>query len=981
MKNSKVKLLSVWCVVIMVATVFSVAITNVAAQKNSEKRIESPNPDVAIDRYTHIVWQENLTENFEIHYTNNAAIGNYEKTLGSMKKDLESFKEPEAKKALKNLDEALEKCLEKDYKHAIDRTHEAIKNLEKVNRTETTNILKALIDSIRDFAKTNLLYVEYDLSFSNSYVQEAWCKYYLAIKKYAESNYDAATMQFKNSYLKLVEGYEAIGKSFTGHDFGKIVRVSYTNYDSVNPQIFLNDGTVNVGWKEIMDTRPHVDYAKSINDGITWWYFDATEQASTYLCYVGIDPYTVTIENTINIVRALERIWIIDGCHFFYAPIARDGFTIEDRKVFAPLNDPYLELYAGRYEIIYIGERKLYLICGPGPLPVPPPRAPDLTIASISFLTGIPKEGEQINISVTIKNEGDANTSGTIPVKLFDSNIEIGKIDVSSLQINETKSVQFSGALSPGNRVITATIDPDNILAEGNESNNNLEDRLFILYKWMGVGNYFEFMTNIVSVINGTENASIVKCAIEIAGVTSATMLIKEIYSSNETKFSLNTTYSLTTRKEPRENFSAWLWINNDDLTRGYIQVGYETLTYINTTENYHVFEWSQPPKNKSTFYYSKTDNCLALAEEYRITQNQEGRNIIVNTTSIRSESGFRERLPEKIDIITEKSSEERVPRSEYSQTLDKASSNSEVIIFSDNINTLSAWTVVGTGGTSALFTDEMDSLSAWTVSGASTTSPIFTSYVENLLWCDVSGQVTTTTVFSDSFSSLSDWSVTPSVLFSDNFNDGIADGWTPTGGTWTVENGEYSQSNKDVDVYSFAGSIDWKNYIYEARVIIKEKKYSTSWVSLTYGVLDENNLYTFTIRDGYYWVGYRKEGEWYNGWIAKSDIDVDIWNTMKIKFTSETITAWLNDELLGSYSYPTSFRTSGKIGFRCWAAYAHFDDVIVKEEWSLSSAQYYSSPYSVKCTQNPEYGNNIDTYLTRSVSLGGYTSVTLSFY
>jgi hypothetical protein len=38
----------------------------------------------------------------------------------------------------------------------------------------------------------------------------------------------------------------------------------------------------------------HVHYARSKN-GVSWWYFDATEVVSVYIEAIGIDPYTATI--------------------------------------------------------------------------------------------------------------------------------------------------------------------------------------------------------------------------------------------------------------------------------------------------------------------------------------------------------------------------------------------------------------------------------------------------------------------------------------------------------------------------------------------------------------------------------------------------------------------------------------------------------------------------------------------------------------
>ncbi|MEW6070112.1 MAG: hypothetical protein AB1485_05795, partial [Candidatus Thermoplasmatota archaeon] len=62
-----------------------------------------------------------------------------------------------------------------------------------------------------------------------------------------------------------------------------------------------------------------------------------------------------------------------------------------------------------------------------------------------------------------------------------------------------------------------------------------------------------------------------------------------------------------------------------------------------------------------------------------------------------------------------------------------------------------------------------------------------------------------------------------------------------------------------------------------------------------------------------------------------------------------------------------------------------YIDNVVltgtVGEQWSISSARYYIGSYSAKCTPLSNYGNNVDTAMTMSVSLGSYSSAKLSFY
>src|SRR5262245_5652206 len=58
--------------------------------------------------------------------------------------------------------------------------------------------------------------------------------------------------------------------------------------------------------------------------------------------------------------------------------------------------------------------------------------------------------------------------------------------------------------------------------------------------------------------------------------------------------------------------------------------------------------------------------------------------------------------------------------------------------------------------------------------------------------------------------------------LFSDNFEDGVANGWTKSGGSWAViSDGSlvYRQSSVSSDARARAGSTTWTNYAVQARV------------------------------------------------------------------------------------------------------------------------------------------------------------------
>lgn len=55
--------------------------------------------------------------------------------------------------------------------------------------------------------------------------------------------------------------------------------------------------------------------------------------------------------------------------------------------------------------------------------------------------------------------------------------------------------------------------------------------------------------------------------------------------------------------------------------------------------------------------------------------------------------------------------------------------------------------------------------------------------------------------------------------LFSDNFDDGNAAGWTTSGGSWLVVSGSYQQSGTSSDAKAQAGTTSWTDYSVQARV------------------------------------------------------------------------------------------------------------------------------------------------------------------
>src|SRR4028119_245469 len=88
--------------------------------------------------------------------------------------------------------------------------------------------------------------------------------------------------------------------------------------------------------------------------------------------------------------------------------------------------------------------------------------------------------------------------------------------------------------------------------------------------------------------------------------------------------------------------------------------------------------------------------------------------------------------------------------------------------------------------------------------------------------------------------------------LFTDNFEDGDAKGWTKSGGTWTVvSDGSqvYKQSSTSSDARARAGSTAWTNYAVQARVKALSFNGTDRFVALLARAQGNTSYYYLTLR------------------------------------------------------------------------------------------------------------------------------------
>jgi subtilase family serine protease len=101
---------------------------------------------------------------------------------------------------------------------------------------------------------------------------------------------------------------------------------------------------------------------------------------------------------------------------------------------------------------------------------------PDLTITALAGDKSLYEAGDTVTVSATVKNIGPTS-AGATTVRLTVPNIGTFSTSLSALGVSASRTVTFTftapTALSPQSITVTAYADPDNKIAESNESNNS----------------------------------------------------------------------------------------------------------------------------------------------------------------------------------------------------------------------------------------------------------------------------------------------------------------------------------------------------------------------------------------------------------------------------------------------------------------------------------------------------------------------------
>ena len=198
---------------------------------------------------------------------------------------------------------------------------------------------------------------------------------------------------------------------------------------------------------------------------------------------------------------------------------------------------------------------------------------------------------------------------------------------------------------------------------------------------------------------------------------------------------------------------------------------------------------------------------------------------------------------------------------------------------------------------------------------------------------------------------------IEPSIFFSDTFEDGDATGWTTfgTGGTWAVEddmmdtvtpNKVYSQEDmtwtttSEYDTYwrSYTGDTGWTDYVVKAKIKVVDGGFAPigGIFFRVQGFSSSSDYYLFRIDGRPTWgVALIKSP---NTLLAYDYFEVTMEQVydLKVVVSGSNIKCYVDGELKIDFT-DTSY-ASGAIGVGTFNAHTHFDDVIVTENFDVTT-------------------------------------------
>ncbi len=172
-----------------------------------------------------------------------------------------------------------------------------------------------------------------------------------------------------------------------------------------------------------------------------------------------------------------------------------------------------------------------------------------------------------------------------------------------------------------------------------------------------------------------------------------------------------------------------------------------------------------------------------------------------------------------------------------------------------------------------------------------------------------------------------------PDPVYQEDFNDGLAQDWTPLAGTWTVENNEYHNfTYSDEENCLYSGS-KFGTYT----LSVKARSEGSNFFGLIFNYVDQNNYY-FLIMDNYpTMIVLKKKKNGNEAVLASSSYmsnGTGQFEYIQIRNDSTSTSVTVNGTPVFNHVSTADF-PNGQIGFYTRMNAVVFDDVLVYADWT----------------------------------------------
>jgi hypothetical protein len=170
-------------------------------------------------------------------------------------------------------------------------------------------------------------------------------------------------------------------------------------------------------------------------------------------------------------------------------------------------------------------------------------------------------------------------------------------------------------------------------------------------------------------------------------------------------------------------------------------------------------------------------------------------------------------------------------------------------------------------------------------------------------------------------------------ILFQDDFEDGVADGWTESGGSWTVVTEGtkvYRQSGTSGDGISAAGDVNWTDYTVEVRARPVIFNSAGGFARLMARYRDASNYYYLLLRSTQVLELKKMVAGTATTLATKSfAVAADGWYTLRLEAVGTGLKGYVDGAL--ELSATDSQLGAGRIAVGTYNAEARFDDMLVR--------------------------------------------------